>query len=411
MADVAGDIIPAVEGARRIEWAKRGMPVLRTISDRLAATGALRGIRIGVGLVLEPKTANLAIALKRAGADVSVYCPGRSTTQSVAQALEAEGMQVFAEEGADNDRDLELAMRYLGTRPDILLDDGGAIIRLAHREFPDLVRTMLGAAEETTSGVRPLRVMSEAGELRLPVISVNDAKTKYLFDNVYGTGQSCVMGMLDITNLQLAGRRVVIIGYGWVGRGVAKYAAALGARVIVTELDPIKALQALHDGYRVQSLRQASPTAEVVFAATGIAGAVTADLLELMPDGVILCTAGGGAFELPMAYLHALDTARNVRDSITEYAMPSGRRVLVIAEGECLNCSDAEGNPIEVMDMSLSLQALAVEQIVNTARRWKPAVYAVSEQMENEVALLRLQYEGATLEPLTEELSAAMRSW
>ncbi|TAM70648.1 MAG: adenosylhomocysteinase [Microbacteriaceae bacterium] len=411
MPDAMDDVLPETDGARRIEWARRGMPVLAMIANRLAVSGAIVGLRVGVCLVLEPKTANLAIALKRAGADVSVFCSGRSTTQSVADALELEGLQVFAEADADEDRDLELARLFLATEPGIILDDGASIIRLAHREFPELVTSMLGAAEETTSGVRPLRAMHEAGALRLPVIAVNDAKTKYLFDNVYGTGQSCVMAMLDITNLQLAGRRVVVVGYGWVGRGVAKHAAALGARVIVTELDPIKALQALHDGYRVQSLHEAARAAEVLFAATGIAGVVTPDAVELMPDGAILCTAGGGPFELPMEYLHEGATARQVRESVTEYTTASGRRVLVLGEGECLNCSDAEGNPIEVMDMSLSLQAFAVEQIVTEARHWEPGVYAVSEQVENEVAMIRLQHEGATLEPMTEELSIAMRSW
>ncbi len=401
----------AEDGARRIEWARRGMPVLRVISERLKDNGSLAGVRIGVGLVLEPKTANLALALKDAGAEVSVYCAGRSTTQSVVDALEARGLQVFAEEGADDERDLELARQYLATHPDILLDDGGEIIRLAHKEFPELVSRMLGAAEETTSGVRPLRAMHEAGALKIPVISVNDAKTKYLFDNVYGTGQSCVMAMLDITNLQIAGRIVVVVGYGWVGRGVAKHAAAMGARVIVTELDPVKALQALHDGYRVRSLSQAAPIAEVVFSATGIAGAVPEAILDLLPDGAIICTAGGGAFELPMDRLHSLGTSMAVRDSVTEYVMPSGRSILVLGDGECINCSDAEGNPIEVMDMSLSLQAMAVEQIVTEAHRWQPGIYAISAQVENEIARLRLEHEGATVEPLTRELTAAMSSW
>ncbi|WP_347345192.1 adenosylhomocysteinase [Microbacterium sp.] len=398
-------------GARRIGWASRGMPVLHAISERLASDGALRGLRVGVGLVLEPKTANLALALRDAGAEVSVYCGGHSTDQATADALAAAGVAVFAEEGATEQRDEELVRAYLATDPDILLDDGASVIRLAHREFPELVDRLLGAAEETTSGVRPLRAMHADGALRIPVIAVNDAKTKYLFDNVYGTGQSCVMTLLDVTNLQLAGRVVVVVGYGWVGNGVARHAAALGARVVVVELDPIKALQAIHDGHRVMSLREAAPKAEVVFAATGIAGAVTAAHADLMPDGVILCTAGGGAFELPMAELDALGTASVVRAGVTQYVQPSGRTVLVISEGDCLNCADGEGNPIEVMDLSLSLQALAAEQIATTARHWEPGVYAVSGDVENEVALIRLRHEGATLEPLTDELAAALRSW
>jgi len=405
------DRMLAEEGARNIEWAKQGMPVLKVIEDRLKKSGLLAGVHVGVGLVLEPKTANLALALKNAGASVSVYCQGSSTTQSVVEALRAEGLKVFAEEGCDADRDVQLAREYLQTKLDIIIDDGASVIRLAHKEFPELVESMLGAAEETTSGVRPLRMMHEDGQLRIPVISVNDAETKYLFDNVYGTGQSCVMAMLDITNLQLSGRYVVVVGYGWVGRGIAKYAAAMGARVIVTEIDPIKALQAVHDGYRVQSLAEAAPIAEVIFSATGIRGAVAPAILELLPDGAILCTAGGGPYELPMAALQALGTEKIVRQSVAEYVMPSGKTVLVLGEGDCINCSDAEGNPIEIMDLSLSLQALAVEQIITEAHKWEPGVYPISTESEQEVARIRLEHEGASLEPLTTELTAAIRSW
>lgn len=408
-ADEVTDL--AADGNRRIAWARRGMPVLSSIQERMAADSVLGGLRVGVGMVLEPKTANLALALQAAGAQVSVHCPGQSTTGAVAHALQQAGLQVFAEQDAGVQRDAELASAFMATRPDILLDDGASLIRLAHREFPDLVAAMLGAAEETTSGVRPLRVMQQNGELRLPVIAVNDARTKYLFDNVYGTGQSCVMALLDITNLQLAGRVVVVAGYGWVGQGVARHAAALGARVVVSEIDAVKALQALHEGYRVQSLTDAAPDAEVVFAATGIAGAVTAEHLARLPDGVILCTAGGGSFELPMTYLGSLGTGTQVRHAITQYVLPTGRKVLVIGGGECLNCSDAEGNPIEVMDLSLSLQALAAQCIATQARNWEPGLYPVTPQMETAVALARLHHEGATLQYLTEELSAAMRSW
>lgn len=320
-------------------------------------------------------------------------------------------MQVFAEPDADAVRDAEHARQFLGSRPDILLDDGATLIRLAHREFGGLVAGMLGAAEETTSGVRPLRAMHAAGQLRLPVIAVNDASTKYLFDNVYGTGQSCVMALLDITNLQLAGRVVVVVGYGWVGRGVARHAAALGARIVVSEIDPIRALQAMYDGYRVQSLTDAAASAEVVFAATGISGAVTSPQVAAMPDRAIICTAGGGAFELPMDYLDALGTAEQVRPGVTSYRLPSGRSVLVISRGECLNCSAAEGNPIEVMDLSLSLQALAAEVLATSAGSLQPGVHPISRELENEVALVRLHHTGATLEKLTAELSAAMRSW
>lgn len=401
----------AAEGHRRIAWAGRAMPVLAGLRDRFAAEKTLDGLHVGVGLVLEPKTANLALALQAAGATVSLYCPARSAAGPVVRALRERGMRVFAPEEGPAGNDEELAREFLGTGPDILLDDGAGLIRLAHREFPGLVASMLGAAEETTSGVRPLRVMQEAGELHLPVIAVNDARTKYLFDNVYGTGQSCVMALLDITNLQLAGRATVVVGFGPVGQGVARHAAALGARVSVAEIDPIRALQAAHEGYDVRCLADASPAAEIVFAATGIAGAVTADHLAAMPDGVIVCTAGGGSFELPMAYLDSLGTSSEVRPAVTEYVLPTGRTVLVISGGDCLNCAAAEGNPIEVMDLSLSLQGLAAECIATTARHWRPGVYPVTSQMETAVAEARLQHDGACLERITEKLSAAMRDW
>ena len=400
-----------LEGRRRIAWAGRAMPVLSSISRRFAAEKVLDGLHVGVGLVLEPKTANLALALQAAGAQVSLYCPARSTTPSVALALQDAGLPVFADPDGDDRKDEELARAFLRTGPDILLDDGASLIRLAHREFPDLVSAMLGAAEETTSGVRPLRVMHEAGELALPVIAVNDARTKYLFDNVYGTGQSCVMALLDVTNLQLAGRTVVVVGFGPVGQGVAGHAAALGARVIVSEVDAIRGLQAMHEGYGVQCLADAAQAAEVVFAATGIAGAVTADHLARMRDGVILCTAGGGSFELPMHYLDSLVTATEVRQAVTEYVLPTGHTLLVISEGDCLNCAASEGNPIEVMDLSLSLQGLAAECIATEARNWRPGVYPVTSQMETAVAQARLRHDGSSLEKITDKLSAAMRSW
>lgn len=401
----------AQEGAERIAWAGRGMPVLNTIAARLAASGRLRGKKVGVSLVLEPKTANLALALKQAGAQVSVYCGGSSTEARVVHALRAQGLAVFAEAGATAARDLELARDFLKTKPDILIDDGASLIRLAHREFPDLIAGMIGAAEETTSGIRPLRAMHEEGALRIPVIAVNDSRMKYLFDNVYGTGQSCVMAFLDMTNLQLAGREVLVIGYGWVGKGVAIHAAALGARVTVAELDPVKALQAIHDGYAVKSVALAAPNTEVVFASTGIAGVVTEEHVRKLPDGAFLCTAGGGDFELPMDYLRALGTAQDVRQGVVEYTLPGGARIRVMVDGHCINCSGGEGNPIEVMDLSLALQAIAVEELAGDAAPKAPGLYPISDAAERDVALIRLGHEGGVIEPMTEKLATAIRSW
>jgi adenosylhomocysteinase len=399
------------DGESRIAWARRSMPVLTSITERLAEEKVLDGLHVGVCLVLEPKTANLALTLQAAGADVSLYCAGRNASELVARALSNHGMQVFAEEGASRERDAELARGLLSAAPNILIDDGATLIRLLHREFPHLLGSVLGGAEETTSGVRPLRVMQENGELRIPVIAVNDARTKYLFDNVYGTGQSCVMAMLDVTNMQLAGRKLVVVGYGWVGRGVARYAAALGARVVVSEIDPIKALLALHEGYEVRNMADAAETAEIVVAATGLAGAVTPEHLANLPDGAILCTAGGGSFELPMAYLDSLGTATEVRQAVTQYKLPTSNRILVVSAGDCVNCAAGEGNPIEIMDMSLSLQALAVECIATEARNWPPGVYSLTPQLEESVAMARLRHEGASVQDVTEDIAAAMRHW
>lgn len=405
MIDISG------AAAERITWAGQNMPVLSRVSQNLKSAGSLRDLRIGISLVLEPKTANLAIALRDAGAEVVVYGKAVETDQQVAYALRDLGLAVFADSTASPEDDLRLAREFLETELDILIDDGAHITRLAHREYPHLVAKMIGAAEETTSGVRPLRVMQDEGALELPVIAVNDAATKYLFDNVYGTGQSCVMAFLDITNLQLAGRNVAVVGYGWVGMGVAKYAAALGARVIVSEIDPVRALRALHDGFEVTALSKAAPRAEVVFACTGLAGVITEQHVEQLPHGAFLCTAGGGDFEMPMEYLAALGAGVTVRQGVEAFEARSGNTVYLISKGDCVNCTDAEGNPIEIMDLSLSLQALAVNKIATEAASWEPGVYELPREIDTEVATIRLETAGASLEQLSEIQRAAARAW
>ncbi len=405
------DHVLASSGQQKIEWVRRSMPILASIEARLTSSTTIKGRRVGICLVLEPKTANLVLALRNAGSDVSVWAPADCVQTDVVHALRAEGIQVFADEQATDAQDMELARAFLETRPHILVDDGARIIRLAHREFPELVKNMMGAAEETTSGVRPLRAMFNAGELRIPVINVNDSRLKYLFDNVYGTGQSCVMAMLDVTNLQLAGRHVLVIGYGWVGSGVARHASALGAKVIVAELDPVKCLQALHDGHKVCSIMEAASSTEVVFASTGIEGALSAAHLEAMNDQVVLCTAGGGNYELPMAFLRGLGRSKAVRNHVVEYTLPSGKRVLLIADGHCVNCSAGEGNPIEVMDLSLSLQACAIEELALNGSNMAAGIHPISDTIENAIATTRLAASGASSEPMTPQLTQAMTQW
>lgn len=401
----------ARSGLQKIAWARRSMPILATIEERLRSSAMIKGYRVGISLVLEPKTANLVLALRNAGSKVSVWAPADCVQNDVVHALRAKGIQVFADEHATDAEDMEFAREFLRTNPQILVDDGARIIRLAHREFPTLINNMIGAAEETTSGVRPLRAMHDAGELHIPVINVNDSRLKYLFDNVYGTGQSCVMTMLDVTNLQLAGRNVLVIGYGWVGKGVALHASALGARVTVAELDPIKCLQALHDGHRVNSIIEAAPSTEVVFACTGIEGVLTQAHLEAMTDQAILCTAGGGNYELPMAYLRGIDKSKTVRPDVMEYTLPNGKRVLLIADGHCINCAAGEGNPIEIMDLSLSLQAFAIEELALNGAHLGAGIHPISQTIEHAIATTRLNISGANVEPMTPELAEAMARW
>ncbi|MFI7066840.1 adenosylhomocysteinase [Kribbella sp. NPDC050124] len=389
----------------KLDWALEWMPVLKDVGARLR----LDGIRIGICLTLEPKTANLAVILRDAGAEVAVHCPATSTTDEVADALRDLGITVFARSTATKSEDLDLADHFLRWSPQILIDDGATMIRRLHSHHPDALKTIWGAAEETTSGIRPLRAMGE--NLKIPVLAVNDATTKYLFDNVYGTAQSCVMTFVDLTNLQLAGRDVLVIGYGWVGRGLARYLTGLGSRVTVSELDAIKALQALHDGHRVAAFAQAAPTAEVIFSATGVRGSITPEQLAQVRDGVFLAVAGGARDEIPMTYLHGLGTFRTTRSEVQEFTLPDGRAVKVIADGECMNVTAAEGNPIEIMDLSLALQALAVQHLALNARSLTPGVHDLPAAFGQEVANIRLTAAGAALEPLTEELRRAQEEW
>ncbi|MBO3747995.1 adenosylhomocysteinase [Streptosporangiaceae bacterium NEAU-GS5] len=370
---------PWRRGLEKIGWAARAMPVL----NALTAGMRLDGLTVGLVLVLEPKTANLALALRSAGARVIVHCPGESTSGDVAEALAREGVTVYADPAATARQDRELALRLLGEGLDVLVDDGSDVIRLAHAE--DLVKGLIGAAEETTSGLRPLRVMAAAGQLRIPVLAVNDARSKYLFDNVHGTGQSCVLAALDLTDLKIAGAVCAVAGYGNVGQGVARYARALGARVVVSEVDPFAALRAHHDGYEVRTLLDACHEADLVFSATGVAGTVTAEHLARLKPGAVVAVAGGVEGEV---------------------AATGRADIAVLAGGECVNCAAAEGNPIEIMDLSLSVQALAIDHLVRHGSRLSPGVHPMPSDLDERVARAKLAALGAGLDAATAEQRA-----
>ncbi|MDP9848577.1 adenosylhomocysteinase [Streptosporangium lutulentum] len=374
LADIRDPSLRA-RGLERISWARRFMPVLNAIGGELDLTGR----RVGLVLMLEPKTANLALALRDAGADVIVTCPASEVADDVAAALVHEGVSVLARSDASPADDRDLALRMLRERPDVLVDDGSRVVRLAHAE--NLLDGLAGAAEETTSGLRPLRVMAERGELRIPVLAVNDARSKYLFDNVHGTGQSCVMAALDLTGLRLAGEVCVVAGYGYVGQGVARYARALGARVVVTEVEPFAALRAHHEGYEVLPLLDACPEAALVFSATGVAHTITGEHLRAMRPGAVVAVAGG------------------VPEEVESGDVPPG--VTVLAGGECVNCAAAEGNPIEIMDLSLAVQALAVEHLVGHGHALAPAVHLMPAELDERVARLKLRALGIGLDTPT----------
>ncbi|MEU4544646.1 adenosylhomocysteinase [Nonomuraea dietziae] len=353
------------EGLEKIAWARRFMPVLGALRSELS----LEGARVGLVLVLEPKTANLALALRDAGAEVTVTCPGRETMDDVAAALVHQGVAVLARSDSDREQDDELARRMLDAGLDVLVDDGSRVIRLAHAE--DRLGGLRGAAEETTSGLRPLREMT----LRVPVMAVNDAPSKYLFDNVHGTGQSCVMAALDLSGLDLEGATVAVAGYGHVGQGVSRYAAALGARVIVSEVDPLAALRAHHDGHEVRRLADACPEADLVFSATGVRHTITREHLRALRPGAFVAVAGG------------------VQDEV-EPGVEGAYRLL--ADGECVNCAAAEGNPIEIMDLSLSLQALAVGHLLT--HDLPPGLHLLPDHLDERVARLKLDALGLELD-------------
>lgn len=395
-------------GRDRIDWAAPFMPVTRTITEHLRKTGAIAGARIGLVLVLEPKTANLALGLAHAGAEVTVVSAARNTHDDVAAALDRAGIAVFARSDAAPHRDREFALGLLDRNPDILVDDGSAVIRLAHTERPQRLGGLLGATEETTSGLRPLRVMAHQGELRIPVLAVNDARAKTLFDNGHGTGQSTLFTILDLLRTTVDRKRVVVAGFGPVGRGFARHAAALGALVTIAEVDPVRALEAVFAGYEVAPLVEAAATADLLVSATGIAHTIDLPHLLALPEGAAVAVAGG--VEQEIALDAAFDAgARNAPAGphLTALTLPNDRTVLVLDDGGCINCTVGEGNPIEVMDLSFGVQASAIDFLARHDGELEPAVHALPAEVDERVAAAKLDSLGIRLE----RQSAAQRDF
>ena len=399
----------AAAGRGAIDFARSFMPALAAATEVARRSGGLAGVRVGIALTLEPKTACLAEAVAAIGGEVVVLGNDHSTKSDVVAALAAAGIRVFAEPGAGAERATERRDAFIDTRIALLADDGAGITRRLHTARRDALGDLRGVAEETTSGVRPLRNMEAAGALEVPCIAVNDARTKLRFDNVYGTGQSVVMAVLDATNVQMAGTRVVVAGYGRVGRGIAAVARGLGARVTVTEIDPVAALEAYHDGHDVRPLRDAVIGADFLFTASGIGHTVTADDVAPMADGAILAVGGAGRPELDLSMGAPVDVGEEVRPGVRAVALPTGATVFLVADGHCANTTAGEGNPIEVMDLSLALQLRALDHLAT--HDLAPGVHLLPAAIDDEVAASQLAGSGISFDVPSAAQRRAAGSW
>ncbi|MDZ7374422.1 MAG: adenosylhomocysteinase [candidate division KSB1 bacterium] len=409
------DLGLADEGKNRIEWAERDMPVLVRIRQRFEREKPLAGIRMAACLHVTTETANLVRTLKAGGADI-VLCASNplSTQDDVAAALvKYYEIPVFARKGEDNDTYYAHIRRCIAHRPVVTLDDGADLVSNIHFDYPDVAKQVLGSMEETTTGVIRLRAMERDGALKFPVIAVNDAETKNLFDNRYGTGQSTVDGILRATNILLAGKVVVVAGYGWCGKGFAMRARGMGANVIVTEVNPIRALEAAMDGYRVMPMIEAAPIGDLFCTLTGNYHVIRPEHIERMKDGAILANSGHFNVEIDIPGLEkmAVRVRKGVRRFVDEYTLSDGRRIYLLADGRLINLAAAEGHPASVMDMSFATQALTAEWVVRNAGKLEVRVHRVPKEIEDWIARLKLETMGITIDCLTPEQEKYLQSW
>ena len=408
------DLSLSKTGVDRIEWAGREMPVLNIIRERFLREKPLAGIRMAACLHVTTETANLALTLRDGGAEL-VMCASNplSTQDETAAALVREyGIPTFAIKGEDDETYQRHLSAVLDFKPQITMDDGADLVALLHRGRSDLLPEVIGGTEETTTGVIRLTAMAKEGKLAYPIIAVNDAETKHFFDNRYGTGQSTLDGITRATNILWAGRRVVVSGYGWCGRGIASRAKGMGSHVIVTEVNPIRALEAVMDGFQVMDKLEAAKVGEVFITATGGMHAIGREQIELMPSGAILSNSGHFNVEIDIASLDELSTSnREVRPFVQEWTMRDGRLIYLLAEGRLVNLAAAEGHPSAVMDMSFANQALSAEHMVKNHATMDPGVYVVPLELDREVGRLKLQALGVSIDTLTDEQQKYLESW
>jgi len=405
----------APKGKLRIEWADNQMPVLRMIRERFEREKPLAGKKMSCCLHVTTETANLMRTLKAGGADI-VLCASNplSTQDDVAASLVVDyGISVFAMKGEDTETYYKHLKAAIEHGPDITQDDGCDLVGILHKEYGDsYLKNVIGGTEETTTGVIRLKSMEKEGALRIPIIAVNESDTKHLFDNRYGTGQSTIDGLLRATNILLSGKNFVVCGYGWCGRGLAMRAKGMGANVTVTEVDYVKAIEAVMDGFRVMKLEDAMSFADIIITVTGDLNVVDEKHIKLAKDGVIIANSGHFNDEINIDALERLSVSkRTVRDFVEEYTLKDGRRVYLLAEGRLLNLAAAEGHPAVVMDMSFANQALGAEYMVKNAHKMEKKVYVLPTELDQEIARLKLESMGITIDELTEEQIAYLSSW
>ena len=408
------DLSLAGSGVKRIRWAARDMPVVSLIRDRFSQERPLDGLRIVGCLHITTETANLALALKAGGADVTLCASNPLSTQDeVAAALVSEyGIPTYAIKGEDNETYYRHINAALANGPNMTMDDGADLVTILHKERQELIAGVIGGTEETTTGVVRLRAMAQDSRLRYPIIAVNEADTKHFFDNRYGTGQSTLDGITRATNILWAGRNVVVFGYGWCGRGVAMRAHAMGSHVTVIEVDPVKALEAVMDGFNVTTSLEAARTGEVFITVTGGLKSIGKHHLEVMRDGAILANSGHFNVEIDIPALEAMSEGKEeVRPFVEQYSLEDGRRIYLLAEGRLINLASAEGHPPSVMDMSFANQALSAEYIAKEHSGLSPGVYTVPRELDMDVGRLKLQSMGIEIDTLTPEQQRYLESW
>jgi len=410
---VVRDITLAPSGKRKIDWAYKNMPVLRAIEEELIAEKPFSGLRIAVSVHVEAKTACLAKVLQAGGAEVTLTgCNPLSTQDDVAAALASEGMHVYCIHGASTKEYTDHLSMALSINPDIVIDDGGDFAMLLHTTHKHLLANLIGGCEETTTGVHRLQILSKENRLAYPVIAVNDARCKHLFDNRFGTGQSVWTAIMTTTNLLVAGKTVVVAGFGMCGKGVALRAKGLGARVVVTEIDPVKACEALMEGYEVKTMDEAASSGDVFITVTGCKDVITKNHFKRMKDGAICCNAGHFDVEINIPELQSMSASESeVRDNVDGYVLEDGRTICIIGKGRLVNLASGDGHPVEIMDMSFALQAQSARYIALHGASLEKKVYGTPVEIDNRVAELLLETKGISIDELSQQQHQYVNTW